>query len=272
MSVLLIGGDSYVGRSISSEFERLGKSVTSFSKKKIFSKYSYSEFNSKLIESHQFAVVVGTPGHFRANNKLSDNAMILNSLSQSGLNVYVISTIHTLVEPLGNENEYVRLNLEFEEIALHYRFKVIRIPNFIGYTPKVSDNQARLLPWSLLENFLTHGCIQLRSNLDSRFEWITSGDLCNAILILESNSALGNVELQPGYKCSLGDLVRVFSEFATEKYKASVSVQEMNLENDRKIISGVNPMGALGWKTELTGKIMYDYIGEYLHKNWSHRA
>jgi hypothetical protein len=271
MSMLLIGGDSYVGRSITSDFEKMGKSVSTFSSKKIFSKYSYAELDSNTIDSHDFAVVIGTPGHFRSNFNPSDKAKILKRLSESKINVYVISTIHTVAEKFVGESKYIRVNRDFEEIALLNDFRVVRIPNFIGVIPESHENQARLLPWSLLDNYLKFGFLQINSNLESEFEWITSLDLCNAILILE-NCVFRNVDLQPGYKCTLEDFVRTFVKFAAEKRNTDVSIQELNHENVRKVIAGHNPIGALGWKTELTGKMFHNYIGEYLHKNWSQNA
>lgn len=268
MSVLLIGGDSYVGRSITLDFEKMGKDVTSFSSKKIYSKYSYAEFECDTLDSFEFAIVIGTPGHFGSKNDLGDNSKLINCLSQSNLNVYVISTIHTLAEKISVESEYVRLNRDFERNALHNNFVVVRIPNFIGIIPEVDEKQAGLLPWSLLDNFRMHGFLLIKSNLGSEFEWITSTDLCNAILILE-NSAPGNVEVQPGYKCTLGELAQTFSKFAAEQRGVSVGIQEKNLENVRNVIAGRNSIGALGWKTELTDRMLHDYIGEYLRKNWS---
>jgi hypothetical protein len=272
MSVLLIGGDSYVGRSITSKFESKGIHVSSFSSKKKFTHYSYDDFDNKFLESHNFAVVIGTPGHFGTQNGLSNNSKILLSLSNSKLNIYAISTIHTLGQKTDNENEYVCLNRNFEEIALLNNFRVIRIPNFIGLIPAKSDSQSRLLPWSLLENFVTHGYLQINSNLESEFEWVTSTDLVDCILNLEKNNDLKNVELQPGYKCTLGYLVQTFSEFVAAKQNLQVRVQIMDHENHRKVICGQNPMGSVGWKTELTGKILQSYLQEYLHKNWSHYA
>lgn len=270
--MLLIGGDSYIGRSISSHFNSNGNNVTSFSNKKKYSNYSYNEFDVKFFESNDFAVVVGTPGHYRTQNGLKNIAKILRSLSESSLNVYVISTIHTLTQEIGNNNEYIRLNKEFEQIAHVNNFQVIRIPNFIGLIPSMNENQSRLLPWSLLDNFLTHGYLQINSSLESEFEWITAADLCDGILILENNSAPEKVELQPGFRITLGDLVQTFSEFATTNQNLSVRVQVTDRENQRKIISGENPMGALGWKSKLTDKMLQSYLQDYLRQNWKSYA
>lgn len=270
--MLLIGGDSYIGRSISSHFKGNGSNVTSFSNKKKYSNYSYNEFNVRLFESHDFAVVVGTPGHYRTQNGSKNITEILRSLSESSLNVYVISTIHTLTQQTEKDSEYIRLNKEFEQIAHVHNFQVIRIPNFIGLIPAINENQSRLLPWSLLDNFLTHGYLQINSSLDSEFEWVTAADLCDCILFLENNFAPRKVELQPGFRFTLGDLVQTFSEFAAANQNLSVRVQVIDSENPRKIISGGNPMGALGWQSKLTDTILQSYIREYLHQNWSKYA
>lgn len=272
MSLLLIGGDSYLGRSISLHFEKMGFGVTTFSSRMKYSKHSYEEFDGNFLKFQDFAVLIGTPGHYRTQNGLSDIANIMQILAKSKLNVYAISTIHTLMNPLRKEDEYIRLNREFEKLALLHNFKVIRIPNFIGLVPAISENQARLLPWSLLDNFKSHGFLKINSSLESEFEWITAEDLCEGILILENNNSPGVVEFQPGYILTLGDLVNTFSDFAAANQNLSVRVQVLDRKSQRKVILGDFSMSVFGWKSKLTGSIMQGYFGDYLHQNWSNHA
>jgi hypothetical protein len=176
------------------------------------------------------------------------------------------------MNPLRKEDEYIRLNREFENLALLHNFKVIRIPNFIGLVPAISENQARLLPWSLLDNFKSHGFLKINSSLESEFEWITAEDLCEGILILENNNSPEVVEFQPGYILTLGDLVNTFSDFAAANQNLSVSVQVLDRKSQRKVIVGDFSMSVFGWKSKLTGTIMQSYFGDYLHQNWSNHA
>lgn len=270
MSMLLIGGDSYLGRSLSSHVKSLGSTVTSFSSKAIYSDYSYDQFDREILSSHDFVVMIATPGHNGTENGLRHNPKILQSLSESSLNIYALSTIRTLQNE--NESEYVLLNRKFENIALAHNFRVIRIPNFIGCLPTKNESQSQLLPWSLLDNYSKNGKLEINSSLDSEFEWITSADLFRCILLLQKNSTSSIIEAQPGYKCHLRDLVEYFSDFALTSRNLTIHLQFNNSEFQRKILSGPNPMGDLGWKTELTDTILQGYFLEYLDKNWSQYA
>lgn len=267
MSMLLIGGDSYLGRSISAHIKSEGGTVTSFSSKAIYSNYSYEQFDPNILALHDFAVVVATPGHNGTANGLRINSDIFRNLFESGLNVYALSTIHTLNE--DNLSEYVTLNREFEKIALTYNFRVLRVPNFIGYVPTGNESQSLLLPWSLLKNFQKNGILEINSNLDSEFEWVTSADLIHCFLTLQQNPIPSIVEIQPGYKCQLRDIVKYFTDFAATNFDFSIQVKVNNSEFYRKTLSGPNPVGHLGWKSELTDKILQSYVLEYLDKNWS---
>lgn len=268
--MLLIGGDSYIGRSISKDIKSTGGIVTSYSSKVIFSDFAYEQFDPKIITRHDFAVIIATPGHLRAENGLKINANIFKYLSESDLKVYALSTIHTLQG--NNLSEYVTLNREFEKIALTYNFKVLRVPNFIGFVPTRSDSQSQLLPWSLLLNFQKNGRLEINSNLDSKFEWITSADLVDCILKLQKYLSPSIVEVQPGFECELRDLVKYFTDFASITRDIYVQIQVNNSEIRRKIFPGPNPIGLLGWKTELSDKLLQNYFYEYLGKNWGEYA
>lgn len=268
--MLLIGGDSYLGRSIAESYRVNGISVVSFSLRKIFSDFTYSDFSQIELSNFEFAIIIGTPGHFTSSHQSHLDIEILNSLENSGIKSYGISTIRVLDAENFSKNEYIKENLLFEDTLIqNTSFKILRIPNFIGVTPNRYENQSKLLPWSILEEVLTFGKIQILSSLDSEFEWVCSDDICNAISIIENLGSKHRIfELQTGFCNRLGELLKGIHDFSLLSLDKSFSIHGAQNSMSRKLIYGSNPMGKYNWKSIVGPNTFEREYRLYFQKNW----
>ena len=270
MSVLLIGGDSHIGQSLTNYYSKTETKLISFSSRKLFSEFSYNEFQIRHLDSINTVILIGTPGHFNTNHGLSKNLDILKILNDSKVKVFGISTIRTLDYKNKLTDEYLKLNSNFEKILTQYsNFRIIRIPNFLGNVPNVKENQSFLLPWSLLNSYQTQGYLRIESSLESEFEWVTPEDINLCITIFEEHSEkFGIFELQYGFRNRLRDLVDIFSDFQLESGGKKLEVRIAKERGPRKITEGKNQMSSLGWKSSLSDKIFREKFLDYLQKNW----
>ena len=270
MSVLLIGGDSYLGRSIAEDCKNSGVHLISFSKRKTFSDFSYHELEDMQLSGFDYAIIIGTSGHFTLENEPRFEKWILEIFEKNKLPSFGISTIRVLDFKLNPENAYIRQNLNFEDQLLNFKSpRILRIPNFLGIVPSRNENQAKLLPWSILDETITTGGARIQSSLNSSFEWVCAADIRSAISIIRKSRSKERVfELQKGFYNRMGDIVAQVQDLSLNLLQKTAIFQEIGNSNTRFLMHGTNPMSEYSWESKLQPADFEHKYELFFNNNW----
>lgn len=256
MRILLIGGRSYVGQSVTSVQDANIEWVP-------ISRYDFrSPSLLKQTENIDAIVVIATPAMSASIQEWRLDENVRQFLIQSPVPKLCISSIRADDDLSGENKHYINTLRSFETHAIINNWLILRISNFLGLPPLDFPNQKRLLPWALIPTIRSGKKIRLNSVPSQLTEWVNGEDVSMAIKMILSSNHSGKFTTRPSFEINLSEIVDlIVLNFRTTK--RPINIEYGLLNRIRTMTTNDNKLSTYGWKTNVNSEVFLDKLFSY---------
>lgn len=267
MSVLIISAGSYVGFSLFQEISNSGIAVVGISQTRQGKGFfKLEEIQPCLLSEIDTIIHVNPRGLHGASFQRSSFNKPYSGLTNCRHIVLSTTQIDSQVNlvPKTKMFDYINSNIEFEKSFKDVSSaKILRIPNFVGVLPNDFENQKKLTPWSLIDDYIATGNINLRNDPNTKIRFCNSKVLFSSIKELSSLFTdenifyvAGTLEIDLSEMKSLIQLI--FEDSDTSNFQRSFVDQQSNILESRH----TNAIGNLNFTIEGFIEMIRRYIQE----------
>lgn len=267
---MILGALGEVGRHVSDAFERLGSDVIRVSSRTAVRERGIIDLESALtmIRRGQVEVVVNASG--RGDRRELDRSpqpiseRVASACEEAGITGVLLSTSRVLESysdpcpewsPARCHTPYATANAANEDVwrrAAPVHGMVLRITNFFGAPQFVNSPQSQLLPWSLVMQAWESRAMGVRSNPQTKREFVSALDVVHAVNVVSQAPPPERICVTaPGLVLDLAALVTLVQRACRD---ASLPVPSVTFGNEESL-SQAHMTGWLaerGWVSTLT--------------------